>query len=1054
MFKKILFFILIIAPFMAYSEITPVVKPAISPDGKSIAFSFQGDIWIMPFSGGEAKRLTIHEAYETNPVWSPDSKHIAFNSNRFGNNDLYVIPVTGGTPKRITSHSSADALSDWAPDNSLLFTSNRSYHQVEWDAEMHKVPAKGGTPIRFMDAFGKTPVMSPNKRFIAFVRGSCRNSREAYNGPANTNIWIYDTQMDTYNKLEVSDYNEYNPLWKSDNSLYFISAKTGRYNVYELSINANGKAEGSPKAYTNFKDYGVSAFSVSDDGKIVAERMGQFYTLQQASVPKKLNIDLGVDYRFDPIEHKTFSSDLNEYAVSPNGKLIAIGVRGEIFVFENDKDKNRAVNISDHPYRDQSPTWLNDSVLLFLSDRDGQYDIYMASSADDSQGDLFKTMKRKLERVTKTAVQEQKLLISPDRKKIAYTEGFGKLIVADIDERAKMANHTVLLDSWDSPGGLSWSPDSKWLAYSLSDLYFNSEIFIHAADNSGEPVNISMHPRGDYSPVWSPDGSKLAFVSVRNNGDQDIWFAWLTEKDWEKTKTDWEEDEPELKKSKGKSKGVVPIQIDFDNIHERLVQVTSLPGEEGGVVIEPKGEYFYFTTTSNVKRGRDIYKIKWDGSKISQISKDGENPFGLSLASDQNIYFVKRGMLFQLNLKSGKPAPRPFSAKMNINKLEERKQIFNEAWTILNHRFYDPNFHGVDYKKLKKDFQDIAVNASTKNDFYYFFNLMLGQLNASHMGLRGPTDEETQRERTGLIGVEIEPLKRGAKITRIVKGSPADKEDSKLNTGDVVLSVDGVDVTPDVNFFELFTNKVDEKVLLSVQSDGGVFREIIIRPVQSLRNELYDEWVDEKRALTEKYSGGKLGYIHIQGMNWPSFERFERELTAAAYGKEGLVVDVRYNGGGWTTDYLMLVLSVQQHAYTIPRGAVKNLEKEHKQYTEYYAYGERLPYAAWTKPVVAMCNESSYSNAEIFSHAFKSTKRGKLVGMPTFGAVISTGGARLLDGSFVRVPFRAWYVKPTEKNMEHGPAVPDYILPNSPDCRAKNVDEQLKKAVEVLLNDR
>ena len=194
-----------------------------------------------------------------------------------------------------------------------------------------------------------------------------------------------------------------------------------------------------------------------------------------------------------------------------------------------------------------------------------------------------------------------------------------------------------------------------------------------------------------------------------------------------------------------------------------------------------------------------------------------------------------------------------------------------------------------------------------------------------------------------------------------------------------------------------------------------------------------------------------MGYLHIQAMGWRSFERFEREFTAAGNGKDGIVIDVRFNGGGWTTDYLMAVLNIDQHAYTIPRGAAGNLDKEHLKFREYYPYAERLPFYPWMKPSVAICNESSYSNAEIFSHAYKTLDIGTLVGKPTFGAVISTGGKRLIDGSFVRLPFRAWYVKATDQNMEHGPAVPDIIVDNPPGIKAIGSDPQLEKAVQILL---
>jgi C-terminal processing protease CtpA/Prc len=283
----------------------------------------------------------------------------------------------------------------------------------------------------------------------------------------------------------------------------------------------------------------------------------------------------------------------------------------------------------------------------------------------------------------------------------------------------------------------------------------------------------------------------------------------------------------------------------------------------------------------------------------------------------------------------------------------------------------------------------------------------------------------------------------------VVYDSPADKTESKLQVGDVITAVNQNTIGSSDNFFAHLEGVANERTMLSVNR-GGDDIEMIIWPTNSLRNELYNEWVEDRRKLVNDYSDGKLGYLHIQGMNWTSFERFERELMAAGYGKEGIVIDVRYNGGGWTTDYLMAVLNVDQHAYTIPRGAAKSL-KEHKQYKENYPFGERLPLASWTKPSIALCNQNSYSNAEIFSHAYKTLDLGTLVGTPTFGAVISTGGARLQDGSLVRLPFRAWYVKATQENMENGPAVPDIVIDNPPAYKAKNIDPQLKRAVQELL---
>jgi tricorn protease len=328
---------------------------------------------------------------------------------------------------------------------------------------------------------------------------------------------------------------------------------------------------------------------------------------------------------------------------------------------------------------------------------------------------------------------------------------------------------------------------------------------------------------------------------------------------------------------------------------------------------------------------------------------------------------------------------------------------------------------------------------------------MLGQINASHMGLYNSDRAETQDEKTGLLGVEINPLEDGVEVMRVIPESPAERNNSRLYPQDVILAINREPVSASENFYQPLTNKADEEIYLTVRGENNQEREVIIRPTSSLNSALYSEWVEDRQKLTKKYSGGRLGYLHIQGMNWTSFERFERELTASGLGKEGIVIDVRFNGGGWTTDYLMAVLNVDQHAYTIPRGAAEDLEKEHRQFKEHYPFGERLPLASWTKPSIALCNQNSYSNAEIFSHAYKTLDLGTLVGTPTFGAVISTGGRGLIDGSYVRLPFRAWYVKATEENMENGPAVPDIVVENAPDSKANGEDPQLRRAVEELL---
>lgn len=1033
--------------------------PAISPSGSLVSFSFQGDIWTVPAIGGKASRLTIHEAYESNPVFSPDGKQIAFSGARYGNNDIFVMPVEGGVPKRLTYHSNADNISSWSASGAILFSTSREFHKIERPLEVYSIAPAGGTEVRVLDALGFDPIQSPDGRFMAITRGDINPIfREDYRGPSNRDIWLYDSKTKTYSKITTFDTNDILPRWGDSRTLYFLSTNSGRNNVYRLKLDESGKPVGSPEQLTDFKDHSIRYYSIAADGKsIVFERDKSIYLMNtETKGVQKIKIQIAADLRFDPVENKTVTNGVNEVEVSPNGKLLALAVRGEIYVKEADKEKNMTTNISDHAYRDMNVVWLNDSIVLFTSDReDSNFEIYMAKSSEKQQSNIFKALKHQVTRLTKTSQDESSLYVSGDGKKIAYVRGRGTLVVSDISPDGKLSNEKVLLDGWAGPSGIRWSPDNKWLAYSLEDLYFNEEVFIHAADNSSKPVNVSMHPRYDGQPYWSADGSKLGFISARNNRNNDVWFVWLKKEDWEKSRQDWEEasdDKPEKPADKKDEKSK-PVKIDFENIHERVVQVTSFPGSESNLAISKDGETFFYTGSSSTANGRDLYSIKWNGKDLKEHTKGGSNPSSTAMDKEgKYLYYLRSGgSINRLDVKSDKSEGLPYSVKQRIDYVAERTQIFEEAWRTLRDGFYDPQFHGKDWNALRTKYRELCVMASTNEDFRDMFNYLLGELNSSHMALSTPQQAETQRDATGMLGTELVPVKDGMKVVRVIQNSPADKAASRLYVHDVITAVDGIAYSESNNFYDALNTKVNERVLLNVRGVDGKVREVVVRPVNTIRQLLYEEWVDERKKLVDKFSNGRLGYIHIQAMNMSSFEVFERELQAAGYGKDGLIVDVRYNGGGSTTDYLMAVLNYKQHAYTIPRGASDNLERDKSKFREYYPTGERLIFSAWMKPSIALCNEGSYSNAEIFSHAYKTLGIGKLVGVPTNGSVISTGGRPLLDGSFVRLPFRGWYTKATDKNQELGPAVPDIIVYNAIDWHVKGTDDQLKTAVEELL---
>lgn len=1029
--------------------------PSVSPDGSAIAFSYQGDIWTIPSRGGRAIRLTVHEAYESNPQWSPGGQRIAFTSDRHGNDDLFVMDADGSNIRQLTYHSASDELTGWMPDNRLLFTTQRLYNQVEWAPEVHTIPAEGGTPTRFLNSFGYMAAASPDGRFLVFVRGYNRKYRIGYRGPANKDLWIYDTRAGTYRQLTNFQGNDMYPTFAGNRTLYFLSEREGVHNIYKTKITQRGTFSSTPRQLTHLTEDGIRHFDVSRDGKtIVAEYKTGIYTLINEQDLQPLSMSVSRDSRYYTIERKTFSDEAREFVVSPNGKYLAFVVAGDIFIKHNDPSEKRAVRLTDHPYRDRDIAFLDDSTLIFSSDRNGQYDLYSLQPAEGTTNDLFESFRRTISRLTSTPKNERHPVISSDGEKIAFNRGRGQLIVANITAQGQLVGESILLDTgWASARDVTWSPDNQWLAYALPNLNFNTEIYIHPVDNSSGPVNISKHPRPDTDPVWSPDGSKLAFLSSRNNGDNDIWFAWLSRRDWERTELDWQKSQ-KSERVAAEDTAHVNVTIDFDRIYQRLQQVTSLPGNESDIAISKDGKTFYFVSNRDDRQeynaDQDLYRVNWNGRNIKALTDQDIAPSGLRLNTKLNaLYFMQKGGTIK-RYKDSRVQALPFRAEMTINHRQQREQIFEEAWRTIGTNFYDPNFHGHNWPLIHDHYKPWALQASSDRDFEDVMNMMLGQLNASHMGFYSSDRAETQDLHTGLLGVEIEPVPNGVEIQRVVPHSPADRVISKLHAGEIITHVGDQAVAKVDNFYSLLADKVNTPTLLTIQSAEGENREVVIEPTRNLDDELYNQWVEKRKELTEQYSNGRLGYLHIEGMNWPSFERFERELVATGENKDGIVIDVRYNGGGWTTDYLLTVLTYPQHAYTIPRGATPNLQQNKTKFREHYPFGERLPLSSWTGQSIALANEHSYSNAEIFAHAYKQLNLGTLVGEPTFGAVISTGGKELMGGAYIRVPFRGWFVRATNKNMEHGPAIPDVQVENPPDYR-NGKDIQLQQAVDILL---
>ncbi len=1022
--------------------------PEISPDGAKVLFSYNGDLWTAPIAGGAAARITDNVAYERNGVWSPDGKRIAFSSNRYGNYDVFVMPAGGGTPVQLTYSDAQDYVTGWSEKGGILFYSYRGFRGYQ----LFEVAESGGMPAALTedDADTSYACYAPGGDVI-YTRGSAEWYRKGYFGAANFELWHFDRASLKNKQITSYKGNDGWPATADGKTVYFISERGGKTDVYRASISG-----GEPVRVTNSSSAGAAFPSISADGKtFVYEDGGKLYKMPAAGGnAAEIVVQISSDEKRNSVFKDTIDYT-DEFALSPNGKYIAFTARGDIFVTytedafepgtEPDRDLSKAVRVTEGPARDWQIAWHPDSdKLAFASDMDGaDLNIYLA--------DL---RKMSVEKLTTSPEDDAWPKFSPDGAYLGYYRGGGELVSLEIESHKASVIDKGEVQWGPFSGGFEYSPDSNWIAYWKFIDGFNADIFI-AESGGGKPVNVLRHPDWIWNFEWLPDGSGIVFMSDRVDDNWGIFKLDFKTKENIFTKgfildpAGGESDETNNgAEESGENGGENPaIEIDFERIWERVTRLSAHGGASTMPVSSIDAGWVYYI--SDATGETDLWAASIDGMEAFALGVGiPMDQMQLSPGGDKLYFLAPWGGVGFVRVNGPQVQGMgqvPFIASMKIDRRAELMQMYSECWRLLKNYFYDPNLHGArkDWDAIFAKYLPLVEQAASPEEFNYVVSRLIGDVKGSHLGIWGGTSFDGIPSYTGFLGLDFDPAYDGPglKVEKVLYDGPCYRKESRVEPGEILLSINGESVSRKTNIFQILDDKPNDQVELVVKGKSGE-RTVSIIPIDAgTQYQLsYQAWVEERRQMTEKLSGGKIGYLHIQQMDWASFQKFKHDLFGLNFDKDAVVVDVRFNGGGWTSYYILELLA--RKAFGWSRG-------RHSDWTG-------APAMRWEKPAVCLINASCYSDSEIFPAGFKQLGIGKLIGEPTNGSVIGTLEYSLVDGSSFRLPVEGWYTY-DRRNMEvSGPGgiegiQPDIFVSNHPDEVKNGKDAQLELAVKELL---
>jgi tricorn protease len=1082
--KLILFFYAITLTFALSGQVNPLWLrySAISPDGNTILFEYKGDIYSVPASGGTAVPLTMSESYEYCPVWSHNGKTVAFASDRYGNFDIYVMPSSGGEAKRLTYHSSGETpYSFTADDKAILFSASRqdlvtnAQFPLSLLSELYSVPVSGGRVSQVLTSPALEVNLNPAGDKILYddLKGYENLWRKHHTSSITHDIWLYDLKTKKFTQLTQFAGEDRNPVFDSNgNDFYYLSEQSGSFNIFKSSLENPLKST----ALTSYSKDPVRFLSASNNNTLCFSFNGELYTLKQGGLPEKVNITIANDGRTQAEKIIPVNDNITEAKLSPSGKEYAYVFRGEIFVTSVDGGVTK--RITNTPWQERSIDFSPDGrSIVYAAEKDNSWNVYSVTIARKEEPYFFMSTVFKEETVIATPAEEYQPQYSPDGKEVAYLENRVTLKVVNLASKQSRTIMTADKNYSYADGDqyYQWSPDGKWflVQFGYPQRVQTAQVGLVASDGKSEIHDLTLSGYNNYMPKWVMDGKEMIWGSDREgsrlqSGDLisgNVYAMFFSRESADRFKLTKEElgivkdqeaketkekkdaEEKSVAKDKKVKTGVdakavkdslkKDILIDWDKLTERKVKLTTYTSSANDWILSKDGEKLFYLTSFD--KGNDLWVTEPRARETKLLTKLGYNRVSMELSKNGKfIFLLGDGKLYKIDTESGKSEPLKLTGEMVLNQPAERNYIFAHAWRQIKEKFYVTNMQGVDWDFYYNDYKKFLPYINNNYDFAEMLSEMLGELNASHTG-SGFRNNPVNPDQTASAGLlyDLTYTGRGLKIAEVIKYGPMDNATSKVKPGNLLLKIDGESVDS-IDFYMLLNRKAGKLVLLSFSDPvTGSSWDESIKPVSAGEEGelLYKRWAENLRAETETLSGGKIGYIHVRAMNDASMRTVFEEALGRNIGKQALIIDTRFNGGGNIHEQLSDFLSGKVYCDIIPHGQYIGSE----------------PYDKWSKPSIVLIGESNYSDAHLFPVAYKLKNIGKTLGMPIPGTGTFVWWETQIDPTlYFGMPMGGWRT-PDGKFCENNQMEPDIKVRNEPDILASGRDQQLEAAVKEML---